>query len=368
MATRPSERWPLPELPPSPPADPGTVPIDLLPPGPFPPWGPARRGNSLDLGALLRDQLLSRRTLWGPVRKLLQARLAHALEGQQWARAAELLTLWLDTWPVGAAVDPALSAWLARPAAADLAVLARAAELGCAGLGWQPQPGTPWPLPSAAWIREQVEGRPVHLRTRGEDDGRQRVCEALGVEPGPEEVDLHLPTVLDLPGEALIARRGELASALVRGELGAVRLTTPLPPVAAARLALGELRLEGPHQRAFEEWGRAGLRVEGFATWEEQLQVAPSGEDGPLLQATADALLAPGTPASIRRGELSDTGWLVWDAPFRPVPVLPVAVACLRALDGERDAAAVAAEGRGPLDQVRAVLSELVQLGAATAC
>lgn len=349
--------------------DPAAVlPLELLPPGPFPPWGPARRGNSLDLGALLRDQLLSRRTLGGPIRKLLQARLAHALEGQQWARAAELMASWLDTWPVGAAVDPALSAWLARPTAADLAVLARASELACAALGWQPQAGTPWPQPSAAWIREQVEGRPVHLRTRGPEDGRQLVCEALGVAAGPEEVELHLPPVLDLPGEALAGRRAEVARALVRGEVGAVRLTTPLPPGAAARLALGELRLEGDHQRAFEAWGRAGLRVEGFATWEEQLLAAPAGEEGAILQATADPLLAPGTPASLRRGELRDTGWLLWEAPFQPVPVHPVAVACLRALDGERDAAAVAAEVQGPLDQVQAVLSELVQLGAATAC
>lgn len=315
----------------------------------------------------MRDQLFSRRTLWGPVRKLLQARLAHALEGQQWSRAGELMSLWLDTWPVGAAVEPALSAWLALPAAGDLAVLARASELACAALGWQTQPGTPWPQPSAAWIREQVEGRPVHLRTRGPDDGRQLVCAALGVEAAPEEVDLHLPAVAELPGEALVARRAELAAALVRGELGAVRLTTPLPPTPAARLALAELRLEGDHQRAFEAWGRAGLRVEGVATWSELLQAAPAGEDGPVLQATADALLAPGTPGSLRRGELADTGWLLWEAPFSPIPVHPVAVACLRALDGERDAAAVAAEVGGPPDQVRAVLTELVQLGAATA-
>ena len=343
------------------------MPLDLLPPGPFPPWGPARRGECLDLGALLRDQLLSRRTLAGPVRRLLQARLARAIEDGRWSESASLLVLWLDTWPVGAAVDPAVSAWCAGPDAEDLAVLARASELACAALGWRQQPGTPWPVPGADWIREQVAGRPARLRGRGPGDGREAVAEAIGDLSLGEEVDPHLPRVVELPGEALAGRREELVRALVHGEIGAVLPTTPLPPTAAARLALAELRLEGDHQRSFERYGRAGLRVRRLVGWDDLVGQAPAGEPGPVLQATADALLAPGTPAGLRRGEPETVGWLLWDAPFRPVPVHPVAVEVLRALDGERGAEAVAEVVGGPPDQVSAVLEELVRVGAATA-
>lgn len=321
----------------------------------------------LDLGAALRDQLLSRSTLWGPVRRLLQARLARALEAGQLARASGLLVDWLDTWPVGAAVDPAVSAWRAHPDAQDLAVLGRASELVTRGLGWGTVPGTPWPLPPADWLREQVEGSDGRLIGRGEGDQSPYVADALGLAQPSELRAPALPPVEHVAGHVLVADRARLAAAVVRGALGAVALSSPLPPGSAAQLALGELRMEGRHQRAYERYGVAGLRVSGLVEWSETLSAAVSGEAGPVLQATADALLAPGTSASIARGELETVGWLVWEAPIRPVAVRPVAVHVLRALDGVRDTAAVAAEVGGPADQVQQVLDELVEVGAATA-
>jgi len=370
---------------------------EVLPLGPFPSWGPLRKGGVLDLGAALRDQLLSRRALWGPVRKVLQGRLAHAVEEASWPQAAELLVAWLDTWPVGATVEPAVSEWMSAPSAASLAVLARASELVGLALAWPTQPGTPWPVPPAGWIREQVGEGSVRLLRRGEDegggdgageddgeddggeddggedDGSETIRAALAGAPEGRLLEegrapsLGLPPVLTLTGEALVARRSELARALVQGELGALRLRSPLPPGAAAQLALGELRMEGPHQRAFERYGRVGLRVDGLVEWQEILTEAPGGEDGPVLQATAEGVLTPGTPGRLARGEPETIGWLVWDAAFLPVPVLPVAVQVLRALDGERGLDQVAAEVGVVASVVAPVLDQLVALGAATA-
>lgn len=339
----------------------------LLPLGPFPPWGPARQGSTLDLGALLRDQLLQRRALWGPFRHLLQSRLAQAIEAGAWSQAAETLHQWLHTWPVGAMVDPAVAEWCAQPSPESLAVLARASELACAALGWPLRPGTPWPAPTLEWVRAQVGAARPSLIGRGEGDQRGLIMQALGLSEPVEELPVGLPRVRSLPGEALAARRAELVSALLRGELGAVHLTSPLPPGPAAVLALAELRLEGDHQRAFEAWGPAGLRVRGFRLFGELLEPAPPGDPGPVLAPTGDCLLTPGTPAMLARGQPETVGWLVWEAPFRPVPVAPVAVEVLRALDGQRGVAELRdLLGLGEAE-LRAVLDALVQAGAATA-
>jgi len=340
----------------------------LRPLGPFPPWSAARSGSTLDLGALMRDQLLQRRALWGPLRRLLQSRLAQAIEASQWSRSAELLGMWLHTWPVGAMVDPAVSEWMTCPSVESLATLARASELACAALGWPTVPGLPWPDPPAEWLRTQLAEQGVPLVGRGEGDGRQRLIDALGLtlerdEGWPDE----LLAVESIPGEALISRRAELARRLVRGELGAVQLTSPIPPSPLAALAIGELRMEGRHQRAFEAWGPAGLRVEGFVTLAELLGAAPPGEPGPVLIPTGDCLLAPGTPASLRRGQPETVGWLLWEAPFRPVPVHPLAVEVLRALDGVATAPQLCATLELSEDQLQPVLDALVSVGAATA-
>lgn len=340
----------------------------LRPLGPFPPWTVARSGSTLDLGALLRDQLLQRRALWGPLRRLLQSRLAQAIEASQWSRSAELLGMWLQTWPVGAMVDPAVSEWMTRPSPESLAILARASELACAALGWSTVPGLPWPDPPAEWLRTQVVEQNLPLIGRGEGDGRARLFEALGLqveldEGWPEE----LPPVESIRGEALIPRRAELARRIVRGELGAVQLTSPIPPSPLAALAIGELRMEGRHQRSFEAWGPVGLRVQGYSTLAEQLSAAPEGEPGAVLVPTGDCLLAPGTPASLGRGQPETVGWLVWEAPFRPVPVHPLAVEVLRALDGVATVPQLCASLELSEDQIQPVLDALVSVGAATA-
>ncbi|MCB9781024.1 MAG: hypothetical protein H6742_20815 [Alphaproteobacteria bacterium] len=341
--------------------------LRLLPLGPFPPWGRALPADGvLDLGALLRDQLLARGVLSGPARQALQARFAQALEAGDLPRAADLLGLWLDTWPLAAAIEQARAEWTAAPSAEALAIIERAAACVLDGFGWRRIPGTPWPCPPDEWIVAQTEGRTVRLSGRGEADGAVLVSAALGVPVSGEE-DPGLPVVRSVDGLALVGERSALARALVTGEAAAVRLTSPPPPSPAAALALGELRMEGPHQRAYERWGPAGLRVEGEAHWEELLEDADAGEAGAVLMPLAEGLLAPGPASALRRGRVDTVGFLLWDAPFRPVAVHPVAVHVLRALDGERDAAAVAAAVQGPPDQVAQVLAELVRVGAATA-
>lgn len=348
--------------------DDGAAPARLLPLGPFPPWTPARNGDTQDIGALLRDQLLQRRALWGPHRRLLQSRLAQAIEASQWTRAAELLEMWLQTWPIGALVDPAISEWMAQPSAECMVVLARASELACAALGWRTQPGLPWPDPPVEWLSAQLRGSTAPWFRRGDGDGGELLAEALG---RPAEGDLGWPREL-LPvervrGEQLGARRGELAARIVRGELGAVALTSPLPPSPQARLAMGELRMEGPHQRAYETWGPAGLRVSGHRTLAQLLGAAPAGEAGSVLVACGDCLLAPGTPAGLRRGQVETVGWLLWEGPFAPVPVHPIAVDALRALDGVAGSEQVASQLGLGVEQAQAVLDALVSVGAATA-
>jgi len=339
---------------------------DLLPLGPFPPRGAAEQPGRLDLGALLRDQLLARRTVEGPLRRGLQARLARALEDGQFDLAAELMAAWLDTWPVGAAVDPARSEWSAAPSATALAVLGRAAELARLALGWPLLPGSCWPRPPDAWIRSALDGRQLRFVGRGAHDHRELLAPLVDLAVEREE-DPGLPPIRIVAGARLAEEREELVRALRQGDAVAVRVDAPVPSDAATADALAALRAVGPAQRAVERFGPAGAWVAGWSPWSEQLEDAPTGEPGTVLQPVADSLLSPGTPEMFTRGELADTGWLVWAAPFRPVPVSTDAVEVLRALDGQRDIAQLARAVSLPVEQVGELLDELVARGAATA-
>ncbi|RME28060.1 MAG: hypothetical protein D6798_03290, partial [Deltaproteobacteria bacterium] len=219
--------------------------IELLPLGPFPPRGVAERSGRLDLGALLRDQLLSRGTVEGPLRRSLQGRLGQALEQGRFDLAPALMAAWLDTWPLAAAVDPARSEWSAAPSGGALAVLARAAELVRLALGWPPMPGGCWPQPPEAWIRAALAGRRVRLVGRGPGDHRDLLRDLVGGEVVREE-DPGLPRLLCVAGAELARRRDELVAALNRGDAVAVLVEEPVPDDPATAAARAELRAVSP--------------------------------------------------------------------------------------------------------------------------
>ncbi len=264
--------------------------------------------------------------LAGQGRLLLEQRLALAVDGAEWERAAILCSALLDCWPLAAAVEDARQRWEEHRPASALAVLTRAAEVTRLALG-QPEEAEPEVLPSG---------------------------------------------VRELPIEDLVAQRGGLACALARGELRAVLVRGPVPDDPTVQLALGELRLEGSHQRALERFGLPGLELDPREAWDPPgwqgvLVESSPGRPGPVLVSRCHGRFLPGPLGSLAAGLPQRVGYLLWESPVRPVAVAPVAVAVLRALDGQRDSAAVAELLGGPPDQVQLVLDELVALGAASA-
>ena len=136
---------------------------------------------------------------------------------------------------------------------------------------------------------------------------------------------------------------------------------------AEAALALGELRLEGLAQHAYESFGAAGLMAPRAPKWSQLLRPAQAGTDGAVLQQVCHTAIMPGPPSALLRGEVSAVGWLIWRGPHAPVAVQPEAVAVLGAFDGQRDLEAVAAHLGAPLASVQAMAAQLVALGAASA-
>lgn len=336
----------------------------VRPPGPFPPSGP-EAPLEIDLGVRVRDRLFTKAELTGATREGIKAGLAAAIEAERWEEAAELLRAFVDTWPVAALVDGAREAWTRGPEGRALAVLWRAAELVRMGHGWTALPAGGWVLPDADWLRWAGEGGGVEVQPRSEGDGAAEVARALDIEVASAQ-PLVLPPVIDLPGPELADRRAWVCGALARGEAAAVRFTAPVPDDPASQLALGEVRLEGDAQAAFERYGLAGLVVGRAPAWDEVLGSAPAGEPGEVLRPTCDTALLPGPPSRLARGQVQTVGWLLWPAPYRPLPVAPRAVAVLRALDGRRDRVAVAKCLGVPVEAVAPVLDELVTIGAAT--
>jgi len=289
--------------------------------------------------------------LSGSARDLLEGRLALAVDGGDWERAAELLAAFMDCWPLAAAIEDAGARWRVDAHPSALAVIARAAEVVRLAQGWQAGPDGRWLLPDPGWIEEQ-----------GGDDG----------EPGAGD---HRAVGLELvDADALPDERARLAAALARGELRAVLLQGAVPETPQAQLAVGELRLEGSHQRLVDRFGAVAAQVPMALTsepsaWDHpDLLDAPSpGRGGQALVARCEGRYLPGPVSALRRGRPQRVGTLLWDAPVRPLMVAPVAVAVLQTLDGERDCAAVAAQLGGPQDQVQEILDELVAIGAASA-
>ena len=343
----------------------------VLPPGPFPPRSLEEDG-AVDLAVRLWTDLFPPGWLAGEGRVLLEHRLASAVDAGEWERAALLQAAFLDSWPLAAGVESAGLAWRAHADPRALVIIARAALVVQLARGWGSLPGAPWCLPDAAWVRERLGGEPFVVQARAHNDGSAELAQLLGCElrgqPGTPD------GVLDVAAQDLVSQRAQLAGSLSRGELQAVLVRGEPTPSAASQLALGELRLEGSHQRAVERFGLSALELDPSSagqdwSWEDDgLLDAPSpGRPGPVLVACCEGRFIPGPPSALRAGRPQRVGVLLWDAPVRPVMVAPVAVAVANALDGVRDSAAVAASLGGPLDQVQLILEELLALGAVSA-
>lgn len=265
------------------------------------------------------------------LRARLEERLALAVDGGRWELAARCAAALVDSWPVLAAVEDADRRWREQRDPAALVILARADEL-------------------------------LHI-ARGDDPSVARPSGGVRDRPGLEI----------LPAAQLVEQRARLGRALARGELRAVSVQGQAE-TPAQQLALGELRLEGSHQRLVERFGPTALDIpveqaSGDWRWDADgvLGAAPAGEPGSVLVPTCLGRFLPGPPSALRAGRPERVGWLLWDAAVRPVMVAPVAVAVLGALDGERDSQAIATLLKGPPELVQEVLDELVHLGAATA-
>lgn len=339
----------------------------VLPCAPFPPTS-AEQPGEVDLAVRLWDRFFNQAWLSGPARDALEQRLALAVDGARWDRAAALLRALLDCWPLAATVTGARDRWLDQRDALALAQLARTAEILGLAQGWEALPAGPWCRPDHAWVRREVGGEPSRLVRRCLADGAPELVRALGL---PLEPEPGLPQGLALqPAATLAEHRAALARSLCAGRLRAVVVQGEPLDAAAHQLALGELRLEGSHQRAMERFGLAGLELAPDAAlppWTERLEPAPSGVGGAVLRSLAAGRFMPGPVGALASGRPQRVGYLLWAGPHPPVAVAPVAVAVLQALDGVRDAFAVAQVLGGPPDQVGLVLDELVRLGAASA-
>ena len=338
--------------------------IRVRPPVPRPGRAEAPEGV-VDLGARLLEGELRGGVLAGPAREMLRDRLQDAIEHRQYPLAGRLLEAWIDSWAAAALVDEAAARWRAGADGRALAVLGRAAEILRLAHGWGRLGAGPWPLPDRAWLDAALgeAGAARAVTGAGTWDGAEALAAALGVEldRAPD------PRVLEVPGREVARRRAGIGRALARGEALAVFFSGPIPDGPEARLAVGEARMEARRQEAFDRYGLPGLLVEEAPTWREVLGPAPAGREGPVLAATCETALLPGTPARLARGDLDTVGWLLFAGPHPAVAVHPAAVHLLRALDGTAELDAVAGRLGAPPAEVREVARQLVALGAATA-
>ena len=188
----------------------------------------------------------------------------------------------------------------------------------------------------------------------------------LGETTEPLPLPAELPPHRVLTGEALLAERASVCQALVRGEIVAVVITDPLPERPEWQLAIGELRMEGgPSQEAVLRYGLPGLLAPGAPTYAEVLSPPPPGQPGSRLRQLAAAMVLPGTVRTLSAGTIVPTGWLLWEGPYTPIPVRPLAVELLRGLSEGMQAACEALSIT--TEQASEILDELVAVGALTA-
>jgi len=254
--------------------------------------------------------------LHGRLRPTLQHRLDVAIDASDWPEAADTLAALIDTWPVAGTVETAWARWTAEADPLALSILSRARE----------------------------------------------IMTLVGVAPQALPLPAPLPPHQTCKGDALVAARAALCAQAADGALSGVLFESPVPETAAARLALGELRMEAPAQLAVERYGVPGLLAPDAPAWEQTFGAAPPGRPGPTLGIRCDFATLPGTPAQLRNGDPSPVGWLLWTGPAEPVPVAAPVIRFLGALHEGLQAANQAAGL--DLERGREVVDELIRLGA----
>jgi hypothetical protein len=309
----------------------------------------------VDLARTLAADVFTAAALRGPVRGALAQALDARLRQGDLDGAADVVEALVDTWPVASLVDDAL----ADPSDDQLDLLGRASEIVRLAFAWPSLDGQVWPRPPDTWLQHHAGPGPHTVQRRGPDDGAAAVAEALGCDVGAgPSVD----GVLALTPEALVARRGEVVAAVMRGEHAAVAVLGAVE-TAAARMALGEVRMEASRQQAYERYGRIGL-TRGQGSWRRLLGAPlPGVVDGPLEVRCLGAVL-PGPPSALRAQEPRRTGWLLWDGPHPPRQVTPRAAGLATLLGRGQTLDAVTRALESTPDEVAAGVAALRELGA----
>lgn len=315
------------------------------------------------MGVRLRDLLYQRTLLEGPVRSALQSRLNQAArDPQRLLMSLHAIALLLDTWPLASMVDEARERWEQGPDGRSLAVLARAAHIVSAVLGYPRVIDGRWPMPDVDWMQKMCGPGPHIVVSRAPADGSAGLLSVLNATRA--RVPMQLPKVARAQGDELVAQRAELLAMLRSGDVAAIRFETPVPWDDASRAALAELHDAAPAQRAFERYGHAGLLAPDAPSWSELLTPAPRGVMGEVLRKTCDVVTLPNLDA---RGHVELFAGLVWSAPHPPLNVVQSAGDLLKRLNGQSSIAKIAAEVGAPEDLARSLFEQLVELGAATA-
>ncbi|MBK9646856.1 MAG: hypothetical protein IPO67_17155 [Deltaproteobacteria bacterium] len=338
----------------------------LRPVGPFL-TGAAEAPGELNLSVRLRERLFTAAAMSGEHRAALGDQLRAAFAEGDGEAAASLLVAWVQTWALASMVDEARQRWTQRPDGAALAVLVAAAEIVAQAKGWPMGADGRWPEPDVHWVMSALDGaRPDAVAQHHPEDGAEALAALLNL-PVIQGAPLPLPPVVSIPGEALAPRRAELCGAVARGELAAVRLTSPPPEDLPTRLAWGELHLESDLQAQLDRFGLAGLTVNEAPSLAELLSPAPPGAPGEPMRRLCDVAILPGPPSALRAGRPRPTAWLLFRGPHPPIPTIVEAGRLLQALDGQRSVAQAAQAAGLPVQQAEELAEALRGLGALTA-
>jgi hypothetical protein len=250
------------------------------------------------------------------IRPGLSHLLNDALEIQNFDRASEILSAFIDTWPIASIIETAHARWEAEQDPLSLAVLSRA----------------------------------------------RVILSILGGSVPELNLPEKSPPYLIMKGSELASRRAELCKDAAIGSLHAVLFSTPVPIEPASQLALGELRMEAIAQQSVERYGLPGLFAPDAPLFEDTLGRAPAGKKGEQLRRMCDIAQLPGTPARILNGDARPVGWLLWNGPAKPLPVADVAYQLVRHVDKGLEGAATAVGI--PITQAKSIIEDLISLGA----
>ena len=250
------------------------------------------------------------------LRPTLSQLLDDAIQQKEWGQASALLAAFIDTWPIGGSIGQAWHRWNQECDPLALTMLSRGNE-----------------------IITLVGGTPLDI-------------------PIMREVPAHI----SLPGEELVARRGEICAKALKKEIWGVICTTPVPLDPESQLAMGEIRMEARAQEALERFGLVGLLAPGAPVWSECLGRAPRGHMGESLRLMCDLALLPSTPNRLAKGELQVTAWMLWNGPAQPLPIHKAVYVLLKNISkGPTEAYAAAGIS---VEQGSEMLKELISMGA----